>query len=138
MNEDKTRFPGTCRLCNEPVPAEQIIDHLRVVHPGTYGDGPPRWPDGRLAIAVLPQDARHFEESRTMNADDARQWLEAMADDVMSRGGEYGGAIPLSAPDGITAFGTERVVEFHARLNDGTRITTTRPLNPPLTIVPPR
>lgn len=66
-----------------------------------------------------------------MNISDARQWLEAMADDVMAQGGEYGGAIPLSAPDGITAFGTERVVEFHARLTDGTRLTTTRPLNPP-------
>lgn len=71
-----------------------------------------------------------------MSPGDARQWLEAMADDVMSRGGEYGGPLPLTGPDGITAFGAEafgalRVVEFFARLDDGTSITTARPFNPP-------
>jgi hypothetical protein len=58
------RFPGICHLCNEPVAGEEILDHLRVVHPDVYGDGPPRWPDGRLAIPVLPADARRFEEDQ--------------------------------------------------------------------------
>lgn len=63
-----------------------------------------------------------------------REWLEAMADDAMSRAGEYGdcGPLPLVAPPGVTGYGAQRVIEFWALLADGTRITTTRPLNPPV------
>jgi hypothetical protein len=62
MSDEGSRFPGACRLCDEPVPAEGILDHLRLVHPDTYGDGPPRWPDGSLAIAVTPATVEPFEE----------------------------------------------------------------------------
>ena len=62
MSETGGRFPGTCRLCNEAVPGEEILDHLRLFHTDTYGDGPPRWPDGGLAVTVLPADAQPFED----------------------------------------------------------------------------
>lgn len=50
---DEPRFPGICHLCDEAVPGEQIINHLRLAHPDTY-ERIPRWPDGSLAIAVTP------------------------------------------------------------------------------------
>jgi hypothetical protein len=54
------RFPGICHLCDEPVAGEEILNHLRLVHPDTY-DRIPRWPDGSLAIAVTPADIQPFE-----------------------------------------------------------------------------
>ena len=44
---------GKCEVCGDainPGGPEDIIDHLRVVHPELYGDGPERWPDGALVI----------------------------------------------------------------------------------------
>lgn len=43
--------PG-CRLCPDGVPRSpvEMLDHLRVLHPEVYGDGPQRWPDGHLVI----------------------------------------------------------------------------------------
>jgi hypothetical protein len=64
-----SRFPGTCLICNEPVPGEEILNHLRLAHPDTYGDGPPRWPDGSLAIAVTPADAEPFERADDSDGD---------------------------------------------------------------------
>lgn len=29
---------------------EQTVEHLRVMHPEQYGDGPERWPDGSLVV----------------------------------------------------------------------------------------
>lgn len=29
----------TCELCGEKVAADEIVDHLRLFHPGEYGDG---------------------------------------------------------------------------------------------------
>lgn len=29
---------------------EEVNDHLRVVHPCVYGDGPERWPDGQIVV----------------------------------------------------------------------------------------
>lgn len=50
-----------CRLCldNTPRSPIEILDHLRVVHPDVYGDGPERWPDGQLVIhdeTLTPDD----------------------------------------------------------------------------------
>lgn len=40
----------TCNLCGEHVPGIQVLDHLRILHPNEYGDGPLRWPDGSVVI----------------------------------------------------------------------------------------
>lgn len=56
---------ATCNLCNERLPEKDMADavrvmddHLRVVHPDIYGDGPERWPDGSIVI-----DASDIAES---------------------------------------------------------------------------
>lgn len=42
----------TCNLCGEAVAdAPAILDHLRLMHPDHYGDGPLMWPDGEPVIA---------------------------------------------------------------------------------------
>lgn len=41
---------GRCNLCDEPVPSMELLDHLRVLHPDAYGDGPERWPDGGVVV----------------------------------------------------------------------------------------
>lgn len=41
---------GTCNLCDEHPDDEEMLEHLRVMHPNEYGDGPDRWPDGGLVI----------------------------------------------------------------------------------------
>lgn len=63
MNLEDSRFPGICHHCNEPVAGEDILNHLRLVHPDVYGDGPPRWPDGSLAIAITPATVEPFEKT---------------------------------------------------------------------------
>lgn len=44
-----------CELCDWEQPdelggLEAGVDHIRVMHPDLYGDGPERWPDGGLVI----------------------------------------------------------------------------------------
>lgn len=44
---------ATCHVCpagDQHVPDEGIAEHLRVVHPDLYGDGPERWPDGQVVV----------------------------------------------------------------------------------------
>lgn len=41
---------GTCNLCGDTPDDTDILDHLRLMHPAEYGDGPARWPDGGLVI----------------------------------------------------------------------------------------
>lgn len=46
---------GSCLVCREqiiPGTLHDILDHIRVMHPDEYGDGPPRWPDGGLVIEI--------------------------------------------------------------------------------------
>jgi hypothetical protein len=38
----------TCNLCGEQ--HDNILEHLRLVHPDVYGDGPVRWPDGEIVV----------------------------------------------------------------------------------------
>ena len=48
-----------CHLCgHDEKPADEnmgadlrlMVDHLRVMHPEEYGDGPERWPDGGIVL----------------------------------------------------------------------------------------
>lgn len=41
---------ATCHLCSERVPDEDVLEHLRLFHPGAYGTGPETWPDGGWVI----------------------------------------------------------------------------------------
>lgn len=44
---------GRCELCQagiEDGTLHGILDHLRVLHPEEYGDGPERWPDGQPVV----------------------------------------------------------------------------------------
>lgn len=45
-----TANTGHCHVCEQPVPSVELLDHIRVLHPEQYGDGPQRWPDGGLVI----------------------------------------------------------------------------------------
>lgn len=50
---------ATCGLCPEEVPDEDVLDHLRVMHPDQYGDGPDQWPNGDVVIVdttLTPED----------------------------------------------------------------------------------
>lgn len=52
---------ATCLLCQPPeVVSDDILDHLRVVHPEAYGDGFMRWPDGRLVVVDQTLDPADF------------------------------------------------------------------------------
>lgn len=58
----------TCNICgHHEVPesgemAEDVVlmsDHLRVMHPDLYGDGPEVWPDGEIVLhdeTLTPDD----------------------------------------------------------------------------------
>lgn len=41
-----------CLVCpyGQEIPDVELLDHLRLLHPDVYGDGPLRWPDGRLVV----------------------------------------------------------------------------------------
>jgi hypothetical protein len=55
---------ATCHICPEgqqSVPDEEMNDHLRVVHPTYWGDGPERWPDGRFVIVDTTLEPDDFE-----------------------------------------------------------------------------
>lgn len=41
---------ATCHRCNEHPDDCEILEHMRVMHPDDYGDGPTTWPDGGLFI----------------------------------------------------------------------------------------
>ena len=46
-----------CLLCAADV--EDVLDHLRLIHPDAYGDGPLTWPDGSLVVVdetLTPED----------------------------------------------------------------------------------
>jgi hypothetical protein len=44
---------ATCHVCPpdaEKVADEEMVNHLRLLHPELYGDGPERWPDGSVVV----------------------------------------------------------------------------------------
>lgn len=52
---------ATCLLCQPPeVVGPAILEHLRLFHPDAYGDGPQRWPDGRLVVVDQTLDPADF------------------------------------------------------------------------------
>ena len=52
---------ATCHVCEPPqVIGERILDHLRLLHPEQYGDGPACWPDGSLVIVDTTLDPEDF------------------------------------------------------------------------------
>lgn len=52
---------ATCLLCQPAAAvAGDILEHLRLVHPEAYGDGPMRWPDGRLVVVDLSLEPADF------------------------------------------------------------------------------
>lgn len=60
----------TCNLCgHHEVPESGLMgddiqlmdDHLRVMHPEQYGDGPERWPDGGIVLLDEDLDPEDFD-----------------------------------------------------------------------------
>lgn len=49
----------TCQLCPNQPPVDDILNHLRLIHPTQYGDGPEQWPDGHYII--IDQDPQPEE-----------------------------------------------------------------------------
>jgi hypothetical protein len=59
MSIEPQQGTGWCAICQEPVPTQDLLGHLRVMHPEQYGDGPERWPDGRPVVVdttLTPDD----------------------------------------------------------------------------------
>lgn len=54
---------ATCELCRDAVPDAEILDHLRVIHPEQYGDGPRTWPDGQLVITDAALEPSDFQDA---------------------------------------------------------------------------
>ncbi len=54
---------GRCEVCGDPVPTAQLLDHLRLLHPDDYGDGPQRWPDGGLVVIDADPEITDVEET---------------------------------------------------------------------------
>lgn len=58
---------GTCHICpqgDNTVPDDEVVDHLRVLHPDVYGEGPERWPDGDVVVHNLALDPGDFNAER--------------------------------------------------------------------------
>jgi len=56
---------ATCLVCQPPqVIGTGILGHLRLMHPGQYGDGPAEWPDGGLVINDLTLQPDDFTDDR--------------------------------------------------------------------------
>jgi hypothetical protein len=56
-----------CNLCppGEPyVPDAELVDHLRLLHPDAWGDGPELWPDGEVVVADLTLEPDDFGGER--------------------------------------------------------------------------
>ena len=42
---------GVCHVCDDDtIPDTELLDHIRVMHPDAWGDGPEKWPDGEFVI----------------------------------------------------------------------------------------
>ena len=57
--EDKVAGFGHCCMCHEPLATSDLLEHVRVIHPDQYGDGPERWSDGNIVVhdeTLTPED----------------------------------------------------------------------------------
>ncbi len=41
---------------------ERVLKHLQEVHPEVYGDGPERWPDGRVVVTDTTLEPKDFDQ----------------------------------------------------------------------------
>lgn len=58
-------MPARCNVCQEEFEdgdIDVLLDHLRVMHPEQYGDGPLRWPDGQLVVMKDNITTEDFED----------------------------------------------------------------------------
>lgn len=57
---------ATCLVCQPglEVAEVEILDHLRIVHPDVWGDGPVRWPDGRIVVLDATLEPGDFSAAR--------------------------------------------------------------------------
>jgi hypothetical protein len=47
---------GHCHLCHESMPDADLLEHLRIMHPAAYGNGPETWPDvGPVIVDGAPE-----------------------------------------------------------------------------------
>jgi hypothetical protein len=56
---------ATCFLCppeDNKLDDDHMLEHLRVMHPDAYGDGPERWPDGGMVVHDMTLDPGDFDE----------------------------------------------------------------------------
>jgi len=61
MADNVNEVAFNCGLCPEVVTGINAADdHLRLVHPDEYGDGPERWADGGVVIHDLTLDPGDF------------------------------------------------------------------------------
>jgi hypothetical protein len=50
MSDEPKPGTGVCLVCDDDVPSVELVDHIRVMHPDEYGDGPLLWADGRRVV----------------------------------------------------------------------------------------
>ena len=58
---------ATCFVCppdDNAVPDWEMVDHLRLIHPDVYGDGPQRWPDGSVVVVDCTLTPAEFVEEQ--------------------------------------------------------------------------
>lgn len=51
---------ASCHLCGDTPPDLEMWEHLRVMHPAEWGDGPARWPDGEPVIHDMTLEPDDF------------------------------------------------------------------------------
>lgn len=48
-----------CDLCGEDMSSDEILDHLRLMHPAQYQE-PETWPDGSFVVVDQTLDPKDF------------------------------------------------------------------------------
>ncbi len=51
---------GWCWTCKEEVHSEELLDHLRLIHPSVYEE-PAKWPDGTRVVVDETLEPGDFE-----------------------------------------------------------------------------